>query len=736
MVGSSKILTVSYGTFSCTLEGFDDSFSTMKAIAEYFRDLASDDRYFGAEPPTPDAEMLARIAEREVSRRVEARTNGTGITLRAGSSLGLADGTTQDREKTTDRRDADAATPAGSDEPAMPPAAEAPAETPSAPAPRPSLPRVERVTPPAADRRDEASHDDDDAAHPDADSVAAKLQRIRAVVGRGAALPATSYEEDDGGAGPAPTAAPDTMEDVVADAGKRLATEIAKRADADIADADADTDTDAPAPMTAETAEAPVSSTGDNADDTPAAKAGPDAKPEPESGDSPIRARVIRMRRSDFEQASAAQAAPATPEPAVQTTDDTDLALADTAPDAEDAADMSWLDAAPAALDRTGSTLSDEEEDALQAELAALSDEDGAADPAETANALETAATDDAPTDTAEAHDEGDGDTADETDAEGDVADRSDASQSDDPAENEPELDDDTRLAGTRIMPRRVSLPEPEETEATEASDADPDDATAAQVETGDTDDTDDTDEDEDADRAAAQRRDRLLETPDEDEAAMARILSQAEAEHADPEARGRREALSQLKAAVAATEAARSLGDGTDEDDETENAFRDDLRRVVQPRRATLAEHRTERPRPAPLKLVASQRIDLPGDGRAANDEPVQPRRVSSATPATAPVHEGRSTFAEFAAEMGAEGLAETMEAAAAYIAFVEQEEDFSRPQLMSRVRETTDEQFTREEGLRSFGTLLRQGRIAKVRNGRFQVAGDTRYNPERRAG
>ena len=204
---------------------------------------------------------------------------------------------------------------------------------------------------------------------------------------------------------------------------------------------------------------------------------------------------------------------------------------------------------------------------------------------------------------------------------------------------------------------------------------------------------------------------------PDTDDAMMSNIMDQTD---------------QQLKAAVAATEAAHQLGDETATAAEAEEAFRGDLNDAVRPgkpvRVAKLTSH-SARPRPAPLKLVASQQIDTP-DAASADEGPVAPRRV--AAPVAEVSADTASNFAEFAENMGATALPDLLEAAATYTAFVEGSEDFSRPQIKKKVQLGSGVEFSREDGLRAFGTLLRQGRISKVRSGRFQVSDETRFHPD----
>jgi hypothetical protein len=217
-------------------------------------------------------------------------------------------------------------------------------------------------------------------------------------------------------------------------------------------------------------------------------------------------------------------------------------------------------------------------------------------------------------------------------------------------------------------------------------------------------------------------------------------------------------------------------------------NPYRSDLERVVRPRRPTSgassedasAEPAAVQPltRPIPLVLVSAQRIDrtpvtAPAPQVVATTAapaapagpvmPVRPRRVSAPVPEQAqplqlttladgpddedvneidevlradPLVTDALGFADFAERLGATSLADMLEAAAAYSTVVEGRPTLTRPQMLRQVLDAlpSDAAPSREDVLRSFGTLLREGRIAKVRRGQFALRDDARYLEEGR--
>lgn len=58
MSGAGRTLKVSYGSFSCTLEGFEDPVATLRAITEHLQSLSAPERLFAADGPVPDPDLL------------------------------------------------------------------------------------------------------------------------------------------------------------------------------------------------------------------------------------------------------------------------------------------------------------------------------------------------------------------------------------------------------------------------------------------------------------------------------------------------------------------------------------------------------------------------------------------------------------------------------------------------------------------------------------------------------
>ena len=730
MMNNNKILTVSYGTFSCTLEGFDDSFGTMKAIAEYFRDLSSEDRYFGAEPAQPDAEMLAHIAQKEISRRVEARQQDGQIVLSA-------------------------QTPEDPAAPAQPAPAPEAAETPKAPAaPQPQVSST--------------------AAGPSVVSTSFAPRRPKEISAYYDAYRINALKSAEPEAAPAPQAEAAALRDEVVSRDVAAPKPEATQAEAAPASAAPAPEVDIVPGQPDEDVEAFFADSPRNevTVDDQDAEIQPVAAPVVDS----IAAKLQRIRA-----VVANQDAPAAPQPQVfddedtiDAEDSTDDVIADAINDIQGALDA---DDTVEDIAQSSDLEAEAEEDVAAAQESEEQHEDVAADEVEEADAAQVDADE-----TGEAEE----DTAprgrvlkvkradiDRAIAEGELEEvEEDApavlEEPEKPAlriQRDPEStlsDEDEEDLARELAELEATLSSaaadtltdaPEDAEEAVADEDDaPEEETAeedsqedtAQEETQDIDVSEDDAEEAQAEvqadtaaepeaeapKAAPQRR--SLPTLDADSGPdMNRLLAETDNQMDEPEAATRRDAITHLRAAVAAKKADMALG-APDAAERENNAYRSDLAEVVKPRRPASTTARTERPaepRPAPLKLVAAQRIDT---DQPRNVAPVRPRRVAAVAPAPVPQAGG---FAEFAEEMGATQLPDLLEAAAAYMAFVEGMDDFSRPQLMNTVRQGGAEDFSREEGLRSFGQLLRTGKLQKLEGGRFKASEQIGFQPDARA-
>ncbi len=844
MVSASKILTVSYGTFSCTLEGFDEPFSTMKAIAEYFRDLAADDRYFGAEPPTPDAEMLHRIAEREIQRRVESKLGPNGIVLRpegaheAGTPepVPYIAADTLPGEITVQGVSQDELTQAGIAARIVAGHSDIAAEVaPSGPLAVPVAPVVPVAAAPA------------EPAQPDvalAESVALKLQRIRAASSEARAREAQepAYTEDQHAQSEADAA---VLSDEIESAGESAdfgfdlsdtligapelpaplevsvetpVVEVSAETpvvEAPVAEVSAETPVvEAPiaAPLAEVSAEAPVAETPVEAPQTPTLPAQPEddlaamlarvaGRPSAATAQSalsvaaaPTGGRAFKITPAP-EVSSAAEVSAATERSATQSARAARRAARAEAAQRAQAEEALEADARAARrqaiAERREALLAQETEAHARAEAAAapldiaaitaaVSAPEAApeAEPQKVrARVIKVRRPDETPESVVpepvlpEVVDETEASIAAVLAAAGRSAQPAPAAAAVLASDEEDDLEASLRAA-LGDLPMEALAPAPlaaaplAPTPETAAEPRDPFEADFADDIEAELDREfaleDESTEAEPPTETPTPARIERRATPEPDltaasgfdlhepgEADLSRLMREANSKLDGAENRRKFDAISHLKAAVAATVADRKIRATQNDDapsvDSTE-VYREDLTRAVRPRRPAansireqLARPVPERPvietKPAPLVLVSEQRVDA-----APPAAPVRPRRVSAAELVAreiaveedeAPISpEEADDFARFAAGIGAQGLGDLIEAAAAYAQAVEKRPHFTRPQVIGKAAALAGlKRDDREAGLRSFGTLLREGKIAKVKRGQFAITEASRF-------
>ncbi len=673
MVATNKVLTVSYGTFSCTLEGFDDSFEMMKAVAEYFRDLSADDRYFGAEPPKLDQDALAQAASRNSTQAISARKEGDTIVLSP--------------------KDTSAQTAPSSD---LRPASSLAERIARIRAVAKQAELEERLAEPEASSSEhmqshatpEAGNTIEDAFYEDEEDISDEVSHaeILPVTASALADPSDAIEQDE----------PDYEDETPQDATEQTtdASEVVSVEETPVAELEpAETSTQ----ITPET----IDDIAESVTLEETAPADPQAQHIPEQADTiSLEAEPDTLAVETSESASADAT--------------TELEQADFSSDAPDAAALDATDQDQPQEMLVQDEVEPEMEPLVLTPADAVTQSDQPAEPRKPRVHVIKVDTSQVETNAQSAHDDLNAQQAADLEQalggafEDTLEDKSPAAEVTD--EVSPELNDAVFEDDDFETSLAAALADDDTVDDTEVTPLDTAEDVSEEIQQN----VETIDKAQVTPRRVSEASQNQDVNADQD---MDRLVETTNEQMSKPDSSRRRNALAHLRAAVAATLSDVSIRGEKEEKDP--QAYRSDLEQVVRPRRPNtrvLRSEINEEIQQTPLRLVAEQRVDIAPETNV---------KSTSISP------EDYATFDEYAEAVGAFSLEDKIEACASYLQFVLGEAAFSRPMLMNTVKKGAPEEFSREAGLKRFGALIREGKIKRTEDGKFVASQEIGYQP-----